>query len=1657
MAIFQPSRREVLLLEFFAVLAGIIILVLSLACSGHTSEISRSDHSGKGDDAQGIEWRFKYDTNGRPEEVVDPAGRVTRYRYDDDERGDIKSVHKHLPGGQSITWDYDRFGRLTSAADPLGKTLFRYDKFGRLATVERDGSPRVAYESDSLGRVTKVQVDESLWAQYRHDFAGRLKSIKTPVGQIDYEYWLPKGYITRTLPNGVKSRFEYFPDGKLERIVHTNKENYILASFTYSYRPDGLVATADERFPRERKVIEYEYDKTGRLSASRTTSGNTIRFEYDRLGNRTSVHFDQTSVNGVYDWAARILEYGGDKFEHDAVGNVVKRVMKDGSTIVFGYDADGHLTSVNKQSQTVSYRYDADGKLVERSVDGKTTRFVPRPFSETWEPLAEVGPDGVRRLYIWDSRLLGIATPDGAEFILEDGLGSARLLVDSQGTVAEIRSYRPFGLPETLGKTTGLTPGFAGLFFDPFAEIYLTTARSYDPELGRFLQRDPSHTVPVGSQHAMTAYVYCGNDPVNFVDRNGRRSTANALDSYSDRLVRHGRPGAAPLERSAESRDGENDSKASEPQAGRGERRLLPEGRKDADSQEAMLLRALLQGIRIADLLDYCRRNEETSLCTIDIDKIREALLEKKRRKHTRRWVAPYWVRTYEPLWWTYEPYVYYWRSYPSYYSYSLGSYHSSSSRYYSSVSRTYSYAYRYGASFRYAGNVGGVWLSGANKAVEALGNLKGVALDEANGRLVLFGEDKSTSVGLSALRLDDVVAIFKSVYDHGVGPWVSIEDDPKNPNGPCVPMYGPEMAGTFAGWVLYEADRVMKNYGAGADNITRKKINSGIKGYNELLDARFRSPEWAAAKGGGGWQRVGATRFWITPSEVVRRTTGKDDLTLLEVPLQLNVDPPKLMTGGKSGGSVKAHRKKDLAYAAWFTNHYDDLAKEWASSPLEGPDRGKKFHVFAELKRIALLAAIAERLRDQGVPLPTWMRNHRMNHYPTPTTDPRYYNVRVIGNEQRAMGGVGLSPIYNPSSEKNLIKTVRDDEEATAMAKVAFSSLPQEPKPKAIEFVQAGKNFTAAVLPGRTSKEIGPLKISRADLAVPLYGEENLTLTRHYSSFLRPDGELGICWTLDLPHLLLDARRPAAIEGKRLTLKPQYLLTTPMGKVNVTFSEKRTVPELKGVFLVPRKSDDILALSGAPEPKTGVGEFKVTFRDGRKWYFDKNGYLCATSEDGITVVYRRDNRDRIGSIEGWHGEKPVAKIRLQYDEKDRVTRATAGKDNFVEYSYDEQGRLTKVRTSVGVETYDYEQSLLVSMDRDGEKRRFVYDKDGRLTKETDDAGNTVAVYQMAADSNGSRLVRQDWLPDGSRGITEVLYDRSFRPIAESYPDGIKVSFSYRKDGSVVETDTSPDGSVYQITRRTDGKDRVTVKLPEGGVQALTQEDGRVVITEGDKRIGSAYKASDGSLDRLELENTAFRWHRDKTGVIEELKINESGDQPSRQDWITFKLDREGRAVSVEDSTHANIKVSYGPTGTPDAVKTTRGSLTVERTAAGEVRKASTSWGVSQANEYDPKSGMLKEMEIVGQGGSAGAKFGPDGITEIRYFDGGTARRQYHEANTRAKAKPKKIMTEDGLEIDYEYDPMGRLISARSGNQYTLRIRYDDAGRVTSLVTARVP
>jgi RHS repeat-associated protein len=59
--------------------------------------------------------------------------------------------------------------------------------------------------------------------------------------------------------------------------------------------------------------------------------------------------------------------------------------------------------------------------------------------------------------------------------------------------------------------------GFAGGLYDPDTALVRFGARDYDPTIGRWVSKDPSRF-----RGGSNLFVYSHNDPVNYIDRNGR-------------------------------------------------------------------------------------------------------------------------------------------------------------------------------------------------------------------------------------------------------------------------------------------------------------------------------------------------------------------------------------------------------------------------------------------------------------------------------------------------------------------------------------------------------------------------------------------------------------------------------------------------------------------------------------------------------------------------------------------------------------------------------------------------------------------------------------------------------------------------------------------------------------------------------------------------------------------------------------------------------------------------------------------------------------------------------------------------------------------------------------------------------------------------------
>jgi len=103
--------------------------------------------------------------------------------------------------------------------------------------------------------------------------------------------------------------------------------------------------------------------------------------------------------------------------------------------------------------------------------------------------------------------------------IISDHLGSPRLIVDVETrSIAQRIEYDEFG--RVVSDTRpGFQPlGFAGGIYDQDTKLIRFGARDYDPETGRWTNRDS--LLFAGS--AANLYGYCGQDAVNCIDPSGR-------------------------------------------------------------------------------------------------------------------------------------------------------------------------------------------------------------------------------------------------------------------------------------------------------------------------------------------------------------------------------------------------------------------------------------------------------------------------------------------------------------------------------------------------------------------------------------------------------------------------------------------------------------------------------------------------------------------------------------------------------------------------------------------------------------------------------------------------------------------------------------------------------------------------------------------------------------------------------------------------------------------------------------------------------------------------------------------------------------------------------------------------------------------------------
>lgn len=460
-------------------------------------------------DPSGGVVQYKYDSNGRLAGLADQRNNVTTFVYDELQR----LIGMRDPLGRLSSIAYDTAGNVASTTDRIGRrTEFTYDVLNRPSRVVYPDAT-VNFTYDPAGRPTHIDDTQGGFINWTYDEADRKLSEATNAGDVHYSYNEAGQRSGMTVTGRTPVTYGYDSAGRLQSIQQGSE------TFSYGYdqnsrrtslqRPNGVSTT-------------YNYDDVGRLA--RLTHSNIsgamledYQYAYTRDNEIASIVSlsppapgQPEKTAGPADAANRVRQSGNNSYEFNDLGQTTRKTDAAGTT-QYTWDARGRLTGATTPSgQSIGYTYDSFNRRISRTDSGSTTQFL----YDGSEVVLDRGSNGGIVDYLSgagvDEHLRQQTSSFGALYMLQDHLGSAAALTDTNGSVAERQQYQPFG--GNAGSSLSRY-GFTGRERDNSTGLLYYRARWYDPDQGRFLSEDPT-----GLEGGLNLYSYAGNNPILFND-----------------------------------------------------------------------------------------------------------------------------------------------------------------------------------------------------------------------------------------------------------------------------------------------------------------------------------------------------------------------------------------------------------------------------------------------------------------------------------------------------------------------------------------------------------------------------------------------------------------------------------------------------------------------------------------------------------------------------------------------------------------------------------------------------------------------------------------------------------------------------------------------------------------------------------------------------------------------------------------------------------------------------------------------------------------------------------------------------------------------------------------------------------------------------------
>ena len=321
-----------------------------------------------GTDGECLESSTRYDLKDRATHRTNPAGGVTRYLYDRNDRLRKEiSPYGYEPesdDGAGVSYTYDSRGNRIRTTNALGEVVQELSyNLRNQPVIQKDtfgNRTELSYELD--GKIKDVRRSgnhQRTLQQYEYNARGQITGVvdgnQNPIS-YDVDSW---GRITGIgFADGVKEGYEYTPAGQVSRTIDGNGN-----------------------------AVQYRYNSLGKISERIDQLGFTETFRYDEEGN-LSLHIDRDgrqlqracNVFGqpVYEKAsdAEGKHTNISTWHYDSLGRVTRAVC-DGKSYEYIYDAYGNLKEKRSNGKRlVSYTHDRAGQITEiRDPAGVCTRY----------------------------------------------------------------------------------------------------------------------------------------------------------------------------------------------------------------------------------------------------------------------------------------------------------------------------------------------------------------------------------------------------------------------------------------------------------------------------------------------------------------------------------------------------------------------------------------------------------------------------------------------------------------------------------------------------------------------------------------------------------------------------------------------------------------------------------------------------------------------------------------------------------------------------------------------------------------------------------------------------------------------------------------------------------------------------------------------------------------------------------------------------------------------------------------------------------------------------------------------------------------------------------------------------------------------------------